>query len=193
GDPTGDRSTLPNPGEEVVRGGGVDHCGQCIPGGVQGLPQLRGQRLPGPPGVLPGSNEGPGAGAGRGLVVGQNLQHIPAGEDDVGVRVGYAHHCQQRPTGGVLIDPGVLQQALQVRIENPSGVIGTFNVAPDPEQGLGDAAEHQASPSPVCCCCSVWALSSASVGLASRLTPPGWASAAASGSWVAGWWTRRWR
>ena len=48
--------------------------------------------------------------------------------------------------------PRVLEQQAQVDVEDAAGVLGALDVAPDPVQRLGDAAQH-AVTAPACCCC----------------------------------------
>src|SRR5690606_8812784 len=97
----------------------------------------------------------------------------PRDDDVLGGRGG-THDSEQRAAREVLLDPRVLQQQLQVGVEDAGGVVGPLDVAADPEQRLGDAREHQASPpARVCCCCSCcgcWPCA-VSCGLVSSGTP----------------------
>ncbi len=61
-----------------------------------------------------------------------------------------AHDRQQGPAGGVLVDPGVLEDPVHVDVEDPGGVVGALDVPADPEQRLGEPAEHGGRPH--CCC-----------------------------------------
>ena len=98
-------------------------------------------------------------------VVGQTV------EDDVPVHVLVlgrlqTHDGEQRPTGLGLGELGVLEKDLQMDVENPRRVVGPLDVATDPEQRLGDPAQHgrprwgpfcrDSAHDPCCCCCCCW-------------------------------------
>jgi hypothetical protein len=66
---------------------------------------------------------------------------------DLGILVDLgAHHRQQRPAGEVLFDPRVFEQQLQVHVEDARGAVAALDVPADPEQALGDAAQHSRAP-----------------------------------------------
>ncbi len=52
---------------------------------------------------------------------------------------------EQAAAGGVLVDPRVLEQQLQVHVEDASGAVAALDVAPDPEEAL--AMRLSTSPS----------------------------------------------
>src|SRR5205823_4516304 len=143
-------------------------------GGVQALPHLGADALPHPPGVLPGAADRPGDRAGGRLVVGEHL--IDRSAAGRGHALAGAHHVEQRPAGLLLIDPRILEEKVVVDVEDPGGVLGPLDVAADPEECLGDAAQHDGCPdrrwSCCCCCCCCWA----------AIRPLGPASGATAGS-----------
>ena len=55
---------------------------------------------------------------------------------------GDAQDPQQGTAGLDLVHPRVLQQPVDVRVEDSRGVVGALDVAADPEQRLGDPAQH---------------------------------------------------
>ena len=57
-----------------------------------------------------------------------------------------SHHAQQRAAGDVFFDPRVFEQQLQVHVEDARGAVAALDVTPDPEQALGDAAQHWSPP-----------------------------------------------
>src|SRR5205814_4410345 len=77
------------------------------------------------------------------------------------------HEGEQVGAGAALVDPRVLDQALGVDVEDPGGVVCSLHVAADPEQRLGDPAQHcglarrlgaslrvsRGARSFNCCCC----------------------------------------
>ena len=63
----------------------------------------------------------------------------PSATSSVGLA---AHDREERPARGVLVDPRVLEQQLQVHVEDAGGAVAALDVAADPEQRLGDAAQH---------------------------------------------------
>src|SRR5690606_186012 len=56
---------------------------------------------------------------------------------------------EQLLTTGDLVRGGILDQHLHLDVEQASGVVGPLEVAADPEQRLGDTAEHHTSSSGV--------------------------------------------
>ncbi len=114
-------------------------------GGVEHLPELGADDLAGAARVLAGGVERVGDRCRLVAVDGEQGEHVGAG--DLG-GVGHlgAHDAQQRAAGEVLLDPRVLEQQLQVHVEDARGAVAALDVAPDPEQALGDAAQHGRPP-----------------------------------------------
>src|SRR5262249_11014939 len=68
-------------------------------------------------------------------------------------------HQQQQARGLVGINAGILQQLMHGDVENARGVVGAFDVAPDPIERLGVASQHQRTTRCCCwdcCCCCCW-------------------------------------
>ena len=92
--------------------------------------------------ALSGRRQGSRDGTGRlGRVRELTQHHVAIGR----AFVLDAHHVEQRVAGGVLVERGVLDEQLHLDVEDACGVLGPLDVSPDPEQRLGDAAQHAAT------------------------------------------------
>ena len=83
GQPGHHRAPLPHPAEERVHALLLDPAAgvrQAVPGGVEALPHLRGDRLPGAAGVLPGRGQRADHRAGVALVQAEQADHPGRGE-----------------------------------------------------------------------------------------------------------------
>ena len=49
---------------------------------------------------------------------------------------------EQPPARRILVDPRVFQDPREERVENAGGAVGALDIPADPEQRLGDPAEH---------------------------------------------------
>src|SRR5699024_9348334 len=81
-------------------------------------------------------------------VAGVEDEH-PAGVDVVHVAdVAIAHDpAQHHGAGGLLHRTGVLEQLQAEGVDDPGGAVGPLDVPADPEEAVGDPAEHQRSSS----------------------------------------------
>jgi hypothetical protein len=170
-DSDGEGGALANPAEEFMDLVARDLAGHPCPGRVEHLPELGAHDLAGPSGILAGSAQGIRDRRRLGAIDGEDGEHIIAGQ--IGVfRYVRAHDRQQGPAREVLFDPRVFEQQLQVHIEDARRAVGALDVATDPEQALGDSAQHvdtSATDSLVrswrdCCCCSCWSFLGPSSG-----------------------------
>ena len=75
-------------------------------------------------------------------------RHVdPAGPMRAGVVMDNLIHKEEMPvTIGVFVDPGIFKQQLQVHVKDARCAIGALDVASDPEQALGDPAQHDSAP-----------------------------------------------
>ncbi len=126
------------------------------------LPQLDGDHVAHGPGVLPGGVEGAGDRRAALGVAGQSLGDLP--EDGL-VAVGRLPHDRQQALGrGVGLGPALLERLVDDDVEDAGGPLGPFDVAPDPEDRLGNPAEEG-----VAHCC--WACSASTGGPSSMGGP----------------------
>ena len=87
--------------------------------------------------------------AGLRAVDGEDAQHVLARDGSTSSGASLPITRQQRAAGGVLVDPGVLEQQLQVHVEDARGAVAALDVAPDPEQAR--AMRLSIGCHPLCC------------------------------------------
>src|SRR2546421_6474924 len=148
GEPGQHRRAFPHEAQEQRRAEALGRpapARQGGPGDVEAFPHLAGDGLPGAARALPGGDDRTGDGARVVDVEGQPLQRVAGGEARLAGAVD-AEDRQQRTARRVLVGPRVLQQPGEERVEDARGVVGPLDVPADPEQRLGDAAQHYCCP-----------------------------------------------
>ena len=145
-DAHGESRSLAHPLEELVHLVDLQASRHPCIRGVERLPQLGRHDLASPTGVLARGGERVRDARGVHAVDGEAGEHVLAADRLDALRGERAHDLQERPAGGVLVDPRVFEQQLQVHVEDARGAVAALDVAPDPEQRLGDAAQHGRSP-----------------------------------------------
>jgi hypothetical protein len=115
--------------------------GELVPCGVQALPHLRRHHVSGTERILVGTPKRADDGTGVLRIEGELVHHVGSADLDADGSLK-AHDGQQRSAREVLVLEGILKEAMEVGIDDPRGVIRTFDIATDPEEGLGEPGKE---------------------------------------------------
>ena len=129
-------------GAEVAGG---RHPGlQGVMGGIQALPDLRGEGLPGAASILPGGGQRTDNRARLVLVITEQFQDGSGIPVLLGGVARNAHDSQQDSACARLVHTRVFEYLVEMHVKQPGGVLRPLDVPADPEKRLGDPAQHPA-------------------------------------------------
>ncbi len=143
-DSDGEGRAFAHPGEEFVHLVARDLARHAGASRVEHFPEFGVHDLASSACVLTRGVQRVGDGCRLVAVDREDRENVGPGQGGVFSDLG-AHDREQGSTGDVFFDPRVFEQQLQVHVEDARRAVAALDVPADPEQALGDAAQHSDS------------------------------------------------